>query len=253
MGNCFTGPNKSTAEISPCDCIKAVGSASVSANPAAAAPVTAAVATTTVRLYGSPISMLTSYIRFALLYKAVPLRFVPSETTSETPTLQIGSETVSGTREKLLRFVDEKFPEPPLRMVKYNLEGFDETTPLIVRVTWLQHRSLIWHLHKMVRWAEDLSTRGGRKSVDPSVGTPTMELKKFGKSYSHLLDLMLEHAQMEERVLFPVLEMADRGNLYCILIHSAAGNRNLVLNIFFGLFLLQIVYMDFFIFCSHPK
>ena len=62
-----------------------------------------------------------------------------------------------------------------------------------------------------MRWAEDLSTRGGRRTVDPSVGSPRMELRKFGKNYSQLLEVMLEHAQMEEKVVFPVLERADRG------------------------------------------
>lgn len=38
-----------------------------------------------------------------------------------------------------------------------------------------------------------------------------MEVKKFARSYSQLLEMMLEHAQMEEKVVFPILERADRG------------------------------------------
>ncbi|XP_022133544.1 uncharacterized protein LOC111006103 [Momordica charantia] len=64
---------------------------------------------------------------------------------------------------------------------------------------------------RLLRWAKDLAARGGRTAVDPAVGTPRMELRKFGRSYSQLLEVMLEHAQMEEKVLFPILEMADRG------------------------------------------
>eukprot|EP00262_Sarcandra_glabra_P018889 TRINITY_DN6936_c0_g1_i1.p1 TRINITY_DN6936_c0_g1~~TRINITY_DN6936_c0_g1_i1.p1 ORF type:complete len:225 (+),score=33.02 TRINITY_DN6936_c0_g1_i1:90-677(+) len=43
------------------------------------------------------------------------------------------------------------------------------------------------------------------------MGSPRMEVRKFGRSYSQLLEVMLEHAQMEERIVFPVLERADRG------------------------------------------
>lgn len=109
----------------------------------------------------------------------------------------------------LLRFIDSKLPQPPLVMKER--EGFGETTPWIVRAVVLQHRSMRWHLERMVRWGGDLATRGGRKAVDPAMGTPRMEIRKFSKSYSQLLEFMLEHAQMEERVVFPILEMADRG------------------------------------------
>ena len=95
---------------------------------------------------------------------------------------------------------------------KFNLEGFDEATPPIVKAIWLQHRSMLWHIERMVRWSEDLAARGGRRAVDPSVGTPKMEIRKFAKSYAQLQEIMVEHAQMEERILFPVLESVDRGN-----------------------------------------
>ncbi|EOY19226.1 hypothetical protein QUC31_006195 [Theobroma cacao] len=193
MGNCFAQSKKSTAEIAPYDSIRRF-------KPVPVVP--------TVRLYGSASSTLAAYIRFALLHKNLPLQFVPTDKPpcdGEPLLLEIGSETVSGYRETLLQFIEDKFPHPPL--------GFNmvDTTPLTVQVTWLQHRSITWHLERMVRWAEDLSTRGGRRTVDPAVGSPRMELRKFGKNYSQLLELMVEHAQMEERVVFPVLEMADRG------------------------------------------
>ncbi|KAK9283037.1 hypothetical protein L1049_011265 [Liquidambar formosana] len=66
-------------------------------------------------------------------------------------------------------------------------------------------------MERVVRWGEDLVTRGGKSGGDPTVGSPRMEVRKFGRSYSQLLEVMLEHAQMEERVVFPILEMADRG------------------------------------------
>ncbi|KAG8501828.1 hypothetical protein CXB51_004691 [Gossypium anomalum] len=188
MGNCFFKSKKPTAEIAPCDCTRRF-------RPAPVAP--------TVRLYGSASSPVAAYIRFALLHKNVSLQLVPTE--GDTLALEIGSETVSGHRETLLQFIEEKFPHPPLR--------FDlvERTPLVVKVTRLQHRSITWHLERMVRWVEDLRTRGKRKTVDPAVGSPRMELKKLEKNYAQLLEVMLEHAQMEERTVFPRLQRADPG------------------------------------------
>ncbi|CAL5343145.1 unnamed protein product [Camellia sinensis] len=191
MGNCFGTPKKSTAEIAPSELLKS-------------RPV--------VRLYGSPTSILTSYIRTALLYKPVSLQFVPTEThrmDSETPVLQCGSETVSGSRETLIQYIESKFPDPPL-MRKCGLWEC-ETTPLVVRVAVLQHRSMRWHMERMVRWGEDLATRGGKTRGDPVMGSPRMEVRKFSRSYSQLLEVLLEHAQMEEKVVFPILERADRG------------------------------------------
>ncbi|KAJ0044539.1 hypothetical protein Pint_05812 [Pistacia integerrima] len=172
--------------------------------------------TPTVKLYGSATSSLTAYTRFALLYKSVSPQFVASN--MET-TVQIcaGFDSATGDRETLLRFVESRFPQPPLTAVTvirddYREKVYDDvTSPVIVRVVVLQHKSVRWHLERIVRWAEDLAKRGGKKAVDPAVGSPRMEIRKFGKSYSQLLELMLEHAQMEERVVFPVLEMADRG------------------------------------------
>ncbi|XP_010536308.1 PREDICTED: uncharacterized protein LOC104811342 [Tarenaya hassleriana] len=226
MGNCLSSSTKSTSEIAPFDCVKPTISGSayaaatagvparVSAPQRLGAPVVAtasdrATGTATVRLSGPPNSLVTSYVRFALLHKRVPLRFVPSE--DQKPTIQLGSDTVSGSKEILVGFIEKKFPEPRLMMGKFNLEGFDDSTPLIARVTWLQHKSMVWHVERMARWAEDLAARGGRKAADPSAGTPRMEMRKFGKNYSQLQELMLEHAQMEERIIFPVLEAVDRG------------------------------------------
>ncbi|XP_044461338.1 uncharacterized protein LOC123192757 [Mangifera indica] len=169
-----------------------------------------------VKLYGSPTSSITAYARFALLYKSVSPQFIASN--MET-TVQIcaGFDSATGDRETLLRFVESRFPQPPLTEVTvirddYREKVYDDvTSPVIVRVVVLQHKSVRWHLERMVRWAKDLAQRGGKKAVDPAVGSPKMEMKKFGNSYSQLLDFLLEHAQMEERVVFPLLEMADRG------------------------------------------
>lgn len=216
MGNCLGKSEKLTAEIVPHDGARVYP---------------------TVRLYGSPKSILAAYIRFALLHKSVSLDFVPStpQTTTAAPAggsepedpvmLQVGSETVSGSRETLLRFLDSRFPSPPLATTAATVSASrgiqsitieEETTPLMVTVTRLQHKSMLWHVERMVRWAEDLAARGGKKAVDPSMGSPRMEIRKFANSYSQLLEVMLEHAQMEERVLFPIFDMADRGKDHTI-------------------------------------
>lgn len=162
-----------------------------------------------VRLYGSSSSSLTAYIRCALLHKNLTLHFVRTDSppfSDDTPVLQIGSESLSGNRETLLNFIEAKFPDPPLAAV-----DAEETTPLVVRLAELQHKSVNWHIERMVRWTEDLKSRRGKKAVDPAVGSPRMEVKKFINSYSQLLEIMLDHARMEETVVFPILERADRG------------------------------------------
>lgn len=236
MGNCFTTATtittttattaaaftskKSTAEIAPYDCVVKVNKP-----------------TPSVRLCGSPNSILTAYVRFALLYKSISPRFIPCDNPifeTEVPTvLRVGSESVSGSRQTLLDFVESKFPEPSLNNIRDADDG-DEVSPRVVRMMRMQHGSLRWHLARMVRWAEDLAKRKGKKAGDPTVGSPKMEFKKFASTYSQLLELLLEHAQMEERVVFPGLEKDDRGT--AILNHHASRCTLLKLLIFFFFF-----------------
>ncbi|KAL1295828.1 hypothetical protein HN51_056656 [Arachis hypogaea] len=199
MGNCCPKPEKLTAEIVPHDGAKVYP---------------------TVRLYGSPKSIVAAYLRFALLHKSVSLEFVPSNETpserdggSDPVRLQVGSEVVTGSRETLLRFIDARFPGPSVEAAAGGGEvgREDETTPLLVRMTVLHHRSMLRQLESVVRWAEDLATRGGKKAIDPTVGSPRMEIRKFGRSYSEVLEVLMEHAQMEETILFPLFDKADRG------------------------------------------
>lgn len=185
MGNCFTSSKQSMAELAPCDFIKS---------------------TPAVQLYGDPTSSFTLYLHLALLYKTRALQFTP--TNDPVPVVQFGPETVSGPREMMVRFIDVKLPQPPLMVV---VEEGGETAALVVKMVAMQHRSVVWHLERMVWWSEDLVTRGGKKNGDPNMGSARMEVRKFGKSYSQLLEVMIEHAQMEERVLFPLLETAERG------------------------------------------
>ncbi|XP_051143844.1 uncharacterized protein LOC127260185 [Andrographis paniculata] len=199
MGNCIGDAKKSAAEIAPSEMIKKSPNKPL------------------IKLYGPPNTFATSHIRMALLYKPVTLRFVPSEL-HQTPTLMYQSDVVSGSVEEILSYLDSKFPDPPLAgagstsSTSSSIWGWcGEATPVVVSVVLLQHRSMIWHLERMLKWADDLAARGGKLRGDPSMGSPRMEVKKFGKSYSQLLQVMLEHAQMEETVLFQILEAADRG------------------------------------------
>lgn len=205
MGNCFKKPRDSTAEIAPGDVIRHLPPAEVIKHQPAGDVIKDQ---PTVKLYGAPFGIDTYYLRFVLLYKPVALKFVPSDS-HETPAIEYKSDVVSGPVEDLVRYLDEKFPDP--QMLSGGARYGGETTPLVVWVVILQHRSMIWHLERMVRWAEDLAARRGKAGGDPAMGSPKMELKKFGRSYSQLLELLLEHAQMEERVVFPILEKADRG------------------------------------------
>ncbi|XP_058724046.1 uncharacterized protein LOC131595649 [Vicia villosa] len=201
MGTCTSSTGKLTAEIFPND-----GAA--------------------VRLHGTPDTIYSAYTRFSLLHNTTSSDTVPPSRPSPAPrvlrsnwenmiTVPTTSEFESGSRDALLRFIDARFPdlstEAPSAATTSGGESEYEATSLMVKVTRLQHKSVTWHVERLTRWAEDLATRGGRRAVDPKMGSWKMEVRKFGKSYSQLLEVMMEHAQMEERVLFPIFESVDRG------------------------------------------
>ncbi|XP_031110421.1 uncharacterized protein LOC116014496 isoform X3 [Ipomoea triloba] len=206
MGNCLKKPRDSTAEIAPGDVISH-RSPPVEHRPAG--DVMMKKDQPAVKLYGTPFGIDTYYLRFALLYKPVALKFVPSDS-HDTAAIEYESDVVSGSVDSLVRYLDDKFPEPQL-LTGAGARLGETATPVVVRVVALQHRSMVWHLERMARWAEDLAARRGKARGDPAMGSPRMELKKFGRSYSQLLEVLLEHAQMEEKVVFPILEKADRG------------------------------------------
>ncbi|XP_074366360.1 uncharacterized protein LOC141707218 [Apium graveolens] len=192
MGNCFQTVDKSSqsSEIVPADVLKP--------SPPA------------ITLYGPSNCPITSYILFALSYKPVSVEFIVCNTLSDmlldVPVLQFGSERVSGSPVTILGYLDSNFPAVAVAWRRSNTAA-----PEIVEVVVLQHKSVTRHLERVVTWAEDLVKRKGIGRGDKKVGTTRMEVKKFGKRYGELLELMLEHARMEERVVFPVLEKADRG------------------------------------------
>lgn len=79
----------------------------------------------------------------------------------------------------------------------------------------MQHCSINRHLERVAKWAVEMATRPERRSSVPSLeNDPKMEVRKFGRFYAQLHELLVEHAQVEERVIFPVLEKAERGVRY---------------------------------------
>jgi hypothetical protein len=97
-----------------------------------------------------------------------------------------------------------------------------ESPPPLVAFTLLQHESILGHFERLVLALDGVlvAMKEPSKAVDPVKGSLPMQLKRLSTSYTHLLELMLEHAQMEERVIFPSLEKADRGGIQCLRLNS---------------------------------
>jgi glutathione S-transferase len=93
-------------------------------------------------------------------------------------------------------------------------ESWVKKAPLpIVLMTMLQHHSILVHLEGFVRLVDRLASVKPEDIAKDSmkrtlIGT---QLRGLPKQFGQLLDLMQEHAQMEERIIFPALEMADPG------------------------------------------
>lgn len=83
--------------------------------------------------------------------------------------------------------------------------------PLLV-MTVLQHKSVLWHLEKLVVLADGLPVN----KIEVEVGEsgrrgPGKQLQRLWKAYGRLVDLMQEHAQMEERVIFFAIDSTEEG------------------------------------------
>ena len=84
-------------------------------------------------------------------------------------------------------------------------------SPLIV-MTVLQHRSILWHLDRLVKLASDLPIEKIAADVGDFVKRGAgKQMQLLWKMYGRLLDLMQEHAQMEERVIFPAIDSTEEG------------------------------------------
>ncbi len=110
-------------------------------------------------------------------------------------------------------------------------ESWVQNPPLpIVLMTMLQHRSILVHLERFVRLVDGLASVRPEEITKDSlkrtlVGT---QLRGLPKKFGRLLELMQEHAQMEERFIFAALEMADPGIIWilCVVI-SLPGSSGL--------------------------
>ncbi|KAK1288106.1 hypothetical protein QJS10_CPB19g00411 [Acorus calamus] len=176
MGNCVK--KQSRRDISPSD-------DAVTSTPAS------------VSLHGSDACPVAASLRLALLFKSVAVRFVPSDPSSPI-LLQCGPDAVSGDLDYLLRYIDGRFAGPPV-VVR---GPFSSGSPPLAAAVTIQHRSLGRLVDRAVEMAGDLTVGKGTR-----VGSP----RGLGKLYSMLLEVLLEHAQMEERIVFPALERANRG------------------------------------------
>ncbi|KAM0946197.1 putative hemerythrin, Thioredoxin-like superfamily [Dioscorea sansibarensis] len=157
-------------------------------------------ATMTFQLFGSESCPIAARIRISLLYKNSTFQFIPSESPIlRHPVLRCGSQSISGSADMILRYIDSTFPGSP-SFVENGIERSSVAAELGNAVG-LQHRSIERHLEGVARWAEEIANGGGGGR------------SAAGRKYAELVEIMLEHAQMEERFLFPLLELAaeDRG------------------------------------------
>ncbi|KAL9267522.1 hypothetical protein AKJ16_DCAP21505 [Drosera capensis] len=199
MGNCIEKPAPPPPQPPP------------TANTDTTVTTIAAAGTVIVKLRGPASSPLTLYLRIALSYKPLTLRFI--DTPRELYALETLDDAVSGSAESILEYAESRFPRPPL-LARGRGKGWDEeggmVGPMVVRMGRLQHRSMRRHVERVVEWGAEVAARGG-KMVGKVEATPRVEVRRFAKRYGMLLDVLLEHAQMEERVVFPVIQGSDPG------------------------------------------
>ncbi|TVU36425.1 hypothetical protein EJB05_18358, partial [Eragrostis curvula] len=172
-----------------------------------------------VRVYGSDGCPVAWRLRVSLLYKAAaPVHFTPSEAAPlGRPVLRLSAADpeVSGPAEELLRQVDARFegkprvapPERP-RPASTSAAAAEEVAELVR----LQHRSSERHLEGVAAKVAEMVKKGkklgkgqsgkGRSYVEGA------EVRRLGKWYGDAMEVMLEHARMEETLIFPDLQRA---------------------------------------------
>ncbi|KAJ7565914.1 hypothetical protein O6H91_02G080800 [Diphasiastrum complanatum] len=88
----------------------------------------------------------------------------------------------------------------------------ERPSPVIVNLTCLQHRSISCHLQSLVDLARNILEHKTEINGHTTGRTQMqLQLKMLWKGYCNTLELMQEHAQMEERFIFPLLEEAAKG------------------------------------------
>jgi hypothetical protein len=163
-----------------------------------------------VRVYGSDGCPVAWRLRVSLLYKAAaPLHFTPSEAAPlGRPVLRLSAADpeLTGSIEELLRQVDDRFEgkprvAPPERPRPTSTSAAEEVAELVR----LQHRSAERHLEGVAAKVAEMATKGkkmgkGRNFVEGA------EVRRLGKWYGDAMEVMLEHARMEEILIFPDLQ-----------------------------------------------
>ncbi|KAG0452473.1 hypothetical protein HPP92_025137 [Vanilla planifolia] len=160
-----------------------------------------------VQLIGLGTCPITCRIRVALLYKGVIVDLVETGAYAGAPFLRCGSEKVAGSEESLLRYIDKRFggPQAAAPTVSEQWEGRNTAAEVVT----MQHRSIRRHVEGMARWASKIEEESGGVG---GVNVSAAEGRRLGKWYGDLVEIMLEHAQMEERLLFPAFaRTADDG------------------------------------------
>ncbi|OEL15583.1 hypothetical protein BAE44_0023400 [Dichanthelium oligosanthes] len=168
-----------------------------------------------VRVYGSDGCPVAWRLRVSLLYKAAaPLHFTPSEAAPlGRPVLRLSAADpeVCGTADELLRQVDARFegkprvapPERP-RAASPAAAAAAEVAELVR----LQHRSAERHLEGVAAKVAEMVKKGKKSGKGRSV-VEAAEVRRLGKWYGDAMEVMLEHARMEETLIFPDIQRAS--------------------------------------------
>ncbi|KAG8054662.1 hypothetical protein GUJ93_ZPchr0001g30397 [Zizania palustris] len=170
-----------------------------------------------VRVYGSDGCPVAWRIRVSLLYKAAaPVHFTPSEAAPlGRPVLRLSASDpeLCGTVDELLRHVDARFEgkplvAPPERPARASAAA--AAAAEVSELVRLQHRSAERHLEGVAAKVAEMVKKGGKKVG--KVGKVVLEgaeVRRLGKWYGDAMEVMLEHARMEETVLFPDIQRAS--------------------------------------------
>jgi hypothetical protein len=205
------GANTATTTVSPYALARSP-SVSVSVDPDDESSV--------VRVYGSDGCPVAWRLRVALLYKAAaPLHFTPSEAAPlGRPMLRLSAADpeLCGTADELLRHVDARFEgkpavaPPPKQRPATRASLAAAAAEEVAEMVRLQHRSAERHLEGVAAKLAEMVKKGGKKAgKGRTVAAEGAEVRRLGKWYGDAMEVMLEHARMEERVLFPDIQRAS--------------------------------------------
>lgn len=169
-----------------------------------------------VRVYGSDGCPVAWRLRVSLLYKAAaPVHFTPSEAAPlGRPVLRLSASEpeLCGAADELLRHVDARFDgkprvAPPERPARASLAA--AAAEEVAEMVRLQHRSAERHLEGVAAKLAEMVKKGGKKAGKGRNVVEGAEVRRLGKWYGDAMEVMLEHARMEERVLFPDIQRAS--------------------------------------------